>query len=95
MSRRPGSAEELRSVSGIRKECDDRDDHDGDNVDCGSCHAGAPFDTTLSVSYGTGRIAPVKDPGLAQEKCMIAHGEAEIDWGQTGRSSYDRTHAEL
>jgi hypothetical protein len=31
----------------------------------------------------------------AREKCMIAHGQAEIDWDQLGRSSYDRTHAEL
>jgi hypothetical protein len=31
----------------------------------------------------------------AYEKCMIACGQVEIDWGQAGRSSYDRTHAEL
>jgi len=31
---------------------------------------------------------------LRAEKCMIARG-AEIDWGQPGRSPYDRTHAEL
>jgi hypothetical protein len=28
-------------------------------------------------------------------KCMVAYGRAEIDWGQTCRASYDRTHAEL
>jgi hypothetical protein len=31
----------------------------------------------------------------AYQKCMIACGQVEIDWGQAGRSSYDRTHAEL
>jgi Protein of unknown function (DUF1254) len=45
-------------------ECEDRDDHDGDNVACGSCHVGTPFETTDSVSCGTGQIAPVKDTGL-------------------------------
>ena len=35
-------------------ECEDRDDHDGDNVACGSCHVGTPFETTVSVSCGTG-----------------------------------------
>jgi hypothetical protein len=29
------------------------------------------------------------------EKYMMARGQGEIDWGQAGRSSYDRTHAEL
>jgi hypothetical protein len=33
------------------------------------------------------------DGGL--EKCLIAHGAAEIHWGQTGRAPYDRTHAGL
>jgi hypothetical protein len=31
----------------------------------------------------------------ACEKYMIARGQVEIDWGQAGRWSYDRTHAEL
>ena len=41
-------------------ECNDRDDDDGDKVGCGSCHVGAPFETTVSVSCGSGQIAPVK-----------------------------------
>src|ERR1700730_17224888 len=45
-------------------ECEDRDDDDDDNVACGSCHVGIPFETMASVSCGTGQIAPVKDPGL-------------------------------
>ena len=36
-----------------------------------------------------------RDGDGAHEKCMISHGQAEIDWDQLGRSSYDRTHAEL
>jgi hypothetical protein len=30
-------------------ECDDRDDDDGDEVGCSSCHVGAPFEATISV----------------------------------------------
>jgi hypothetical protein len=41
-------------------ECEDWDDDDGDEVGCGSCHVGDPFETTVSVWCGTGQIAPVK-----------------------------------
>jgi hypothetical protein len=31
----------------------------------------------------------------ALERCLTAHGAAEIHWGQIGRALYDRAHAKL
>ena len=31
----------------------------------------------------------------ALEKCLAAHGAAEIHWDQIGRAPYDRAHGEL
>jgi hypothetical protein len=38
---------------------------------------------------------PLADHLVTPQNAALLLGAAEIDWGQPGHSSYDRTHAEL